>query len=347
MVALEVAVVHPDELGPGEVRLWTSFQRRAPLTSSPFLSATFTQAVGRARRDARVAVIEVDHRIEAFLPFQVRRGMAMPIGWPANDLEGFIRSGVAFDARQVVRRAHLRGWRFDHALAEEAALVAHQYDGTTLDCPVIAADDFPTYLASRTRSVRRVAGRVRDDLERAVGPICFEWRSTDHRHLQTLIEWKSRRYEGVAKLFRARWAAQVVEELAMSEAEDCTGILSVLSAGSQLVAVELKLAGPEGVALWLPSYESQLARYSPGIIGLLASVEAAVGRGITWFDLGYGQHDYKLRLATTSYPVAGGAVWARRTEALARSLYRRLLVTRPGRWPPAGGPGEAPRKTRP
>lgn len=353
LVTLEVAVVHPDELGPSELRLWSSFQQRALLTRSPFLSATFVRAVGRARRDAQVAVVEVDHRIEAFLPFQRSGSLAMPIGWPANDLQGFVHSGAAFDAREVVRRARLRGWRFDHALADEAALSRYQYEGTRLDCPVIATDDFGAYLAGRSRRVRRVLGRVRADLEREVGPLSFEWHSTEPRDLATLIDWKSRRYEGSARLFGDHWATQLVEELATTVAADCTGVLSTLSAGSRLVAVELKLAGPQGVAGWFASYRSELARFSPGLMGLLLGVEAAVRQGITWFDLGYGQHDYKFRLATTSYPVAGGAVWASRAEELARALYRRLrtigqasVTDEPGR-SRAEAPDGAPHRRHP
>ena len=61
---------------------------------------------------------------------------------------------------------------------------------------------------------------------------------------------------------------------------------------------------------------------------ILAVAEEAAARGISYYDLGYGQHSYKLRLANTSYPVAGGAVWVSRAEDLVRRIYRQRILAR-------------------
>ena len=61
---------------------------------------------------------------------------------------------------------------------------------------------------------------------------------------------------------------------------------------------------------------------------ILAVAEEAAARGISYYDLGYGQHSYKLRLANTSYPVAGGAVWVNRAEELVRRIYRQRVLAR-------------------
>src|ERR1700729_8702 len=112
---MRVTVVRPGDLGPSEAARWAAFQRTPPTTLSPFLSLTFAQTVDRHRPGARVAVVEDGGQIVAFLPFErTGRGMAVPMGYPMSNLQGFVGSGAPIDARAVLRRAGLRGWRFKH-----------------------------------------------------------------------------------------------------------------------------------------------------------------------------------------------------------------------------------------
>src|ERR1019366_7264692 len=141
-MGMRVAVVQPGELGPSEAALWAKFQHTSPLSLSPFLSLTFAQAVARARSTARVAVVEENGKIEAFLPFELAsKSIAIPIGWPMNDVQGFIGSGALLDARSVVRRAGLRAWRFDHAPLEQTALAPPHYHRTTFPSLVLDLTD--------------------------------------------------------------------------------------------------------------------------------------------------------------------------------------------------------------
>jgi CelD/BcsL family acetyltransferase involved in cellulose biosynthesis len=104
---MRVTVVRPGDLGPSEASLWARFQASLPVTLNPFLSLTFAQVVGRAWPNARVAVVEADGGIEAFLAFELApRRMGMPIGYPINDLQAFISRGAPIDARRrVIRQA--------------------------------------------------------------------------------------------------------------------------------------------------------------------------------------------------------------------------------------------------
>ncbi len=331
-----VTVVRPRDLGASDAQLWASFQRRSAEMQSPFLSLGFARAVGDERSSARVAIVEIDGRIEAFLAYErTPTRIGWPIGWPMNDLQGFVGSGAPFDAREVVRSAGLRGWRFDHALAAIAELARHEYTGTTVECPVAdLSDGYDRYLASRPRSLRRESGRTRRNLEHDHGPVSFEWRSTSRAEFDNLIRWKSGKYTGTRELFRDPSAHRIVERLAFAEGADCSGVLSVLGAGGRTVAVDLKLQGPSGVSGWLGGYDPAFARYAPGTLVLLAVAEHVAAHGLGRLDLGYGQHLYKFRLGNTSYRVAGGAVWVRPTEALARAAFRR--VTGRGRAAPLG-----------
>src|ERR1700749_4428345 len=131
---MRVTVVRPGDLGPGEASLWVRFQKSCPELQRLFFSLTFAQVVDRHRPNARVAVVEDDGDILAFLPFDLgSQRIGMPIGDPMNDLQGFISENAAIDAKRVIRKAGLRGWRYTAAPAEQPALTAHHYDGTLVE----------------------------------------------------------------------------------------------------------------------------------------------------------------------------------------------------------------------
>ena len=334
---MRVSVVRPAELGADEAMLWAKFQQQSPVTQNPFLSWTFTQVVGRARPGARVAVIEDGGQIQAFLPFELGpRRIGLPVGYPMNDMQGFVCSGAALDARQVVRKAGLRGWRFISAPADQAALVAHHYGGTAASCPVIdLSGGYPAYYASRSKSVTAEPARKRRALERDRGPVSLAWHTASQDHLRQMISWKSGKYHGALELFSDPSAVRIVSELAGTDNPDCQGVVSALLVGDQPVAINVNLVGPAGLYGWFPAYDPEARRFSPGMIMTFAIAEEAARQGITRYDLGYGQDKYKRGLANDSYAIAGGAVWTSRAEQLARQLYRRAsnrtIASRSGR----------------
>lgn len=324
---MRVTVVHPSELGPSELDLWAKFQQSAPAGASPFLSVTFAQTVGRHRTAARVAVIEDGGTVAAFLPFErTGAGMALPIGHPMNNLQGFVSSGAPLDARQVIRRARLRGWRFDNVRADEAALRPYHYAGALVRCPVVdLSGGYPAYTSGLSKSLVSEIARRRRALGRQRGPVTLDWNSaTPEADLRRLVSWKSGKYDGTRQLFTDPSAWAIVTELATSSSEDCAGSVSVLAADGQPFAIALWLAGAHELAAWFAAYDPEFRHSSPGTMILLVTAEEAAKRGLAHIDLGGGQDDYKFRLANSSYPVAGGAVWAYQAEEAARRTYRRF-----------------------
>jgi CelD/BcsL family acetyltransferase involved in cellulose biosynthesis len=63
-----------EDLGPAELGRWSRLQRGDPDLHSPLLRPEFAMAVGRGRRDARVAVVEDGGEVVALFPFE--RGWA-------------------------------------------------------------------------------------------------------------------------------------------------------------------------------------------------------------------------------------------------------------------------------
>ncbi len=344
---MQVTVVRPEELGPSERQLWRTYQQASVATSSPYMSFTFAQAVARYRPAARVAVIEDGGVIQAFLPFEISaHKIALPIGHPMSDFQGFIGSGAPMDARAVMRKAGLRGWHFHHAPASQKYLIPYHYHGTAERAPVIDISlGYHAYADSHTRpGAKRIAEKERS-LRRQLGPISLVWQSSDAEHLGLLIRWKSGKYGRTQLLFSEEpGSLKIVQDVATSDGEDCAGVVSVLRAGEQVVAVHLGLLGPMGLYSWMPSYDSELSRFSPGLLMWLPLIEEAAARAIPRIDLGYGQHSYKFDLANDSYLVVGGAIWASKAEQQARRLYRQLRYARrtiSGRILDSGGDGSS------
>lgn len=324
---MRVTVVRPGELGPEEARLWAKFQQLSPVTLNPFLSLAFAQAVDRFRQKARVAVIEEEGKIEAFLPFELAsRTIAVPIGSPMNDLQGFVHSGLPIDARQVIKRAGLRGWRFGQVPAEQRALIPHHYEGAVTQAPAIdLSDGYESYFSARSKSLTTKKMRQRRSLERQFGTVSLEWQSSGPQEsLRQLVAWKASKYHGTEKLVSDPTALRILEELGSADDEHCRGVVSVLRADQRPVAINLGMTGPRGLTGWFAAYDAELSRFSPGTLLILAVAEQAAAQGLGYYDLGYGQDSYKFRLANTSYSVAGGAVWVSRAERTARRLYRRI-----------------------
>jgi CelD/BcsL family acetyltransferase involved in cellulose biosynthesis len=323
---LRVTVVRPGELGPGEASLWARFQKSSPELQNPFFSLDFAQAVDRHRRNARVAVVESDGRIQAFLPFDLGpQRIGRPIGDPMNNLQGFISEDAHLDVRRVIRKAGLRGWRYLAAPESQRALTAHHYDGTLVEASLIdLRDGYEAYFASRSKKFTDDFKQQWRSAERRVGPVSLEWGSAAPEHIRQLIDWKSARYGGSRELFAEPAARDIVAELSVSPAEGCGGTVTVLRAGDRVLAIISALAGPGVMSGWFMGHDEEMKKFSPGKLLLLATAEEAARRDIRRFELGAGQDAYKSRLSNGSYPVAGGAVWAIPGERAARGLYRRF-----------------------
>lgn len=326
---MRVVVVRPDDLGPSEAALWAKFQHSSPITLNPFLSLSFAQAVGRARPTACVAVVEESNKIESFLPYELTsKRIARPIGWPMNDLQGFIGSGMNIDPRSVVKKAGLRGWRFDHALAEQRMLAPYCYPGTISPTwEMDLTNGYTAYLNNLSKTIVRKTGQKRRALERQFGDVRLQWSSPASEHFRTLIDWKTDQYRrtGVQELFSDPGTLRIVEELAATNYEDCRGVMSALLAGERLVAVHFGIQGPGYLSSWFPAYDQELSRFSPGMIMWFTLAEEASNWAVARISLGYGKLGFKMQVASESYGVVEGAVWASRIEQASRNLQGRLL----------------------
>lgn len=298
-------VVRPGDLGDTEITRW-----RAIGHPSPFLSPEFTQAVGRFRGEARVAVLSDGPQIVAFFPYErAGLGLGRPIGAGLTDCQGYVGApGLEFDPRALLRACRLSVWEFDHLLAEQTAFAPYHAE-TRVEPVMDLAGGFVAYAemirANSPKTVKTVRYKDRK-LGREVGEVTYTFAEKDIAELWRLMAWKSDQYRrtGRTDRFARPWIVSLVEHLH----ETGVGVLSVLRAGDRTISSHFGLRTGTAMAGWFPAYDPEFARYSPGMIGHLRMAEAAAGHGVTQIAMGRGGREYKDWLKNGEFGIAEGRV---------------------------------------
>jgi CelD/BcsL family acetyltransferase involved in cellulose biosynthesis len=262
-----------------------------------------------------------------------------------NNLQGFVSEGATIDAERVIHKAGLRGWRFTATSATQGALAAHHYEGTLVEAPLVdLSEGYESYFAGRSKKFLSDYNRKWRALERDVGPVSLEWGTTELEPVRQLIDWQCARYAGARFLFADAATRSIVEELGTSASEDCRGVVNVLRAGDQVVAVSSHLTCPGVLCGWFVAYDHDLKKYSPGTTVMIATLEGAERCHITRVDMCAGQDFYKNRISSLLVPDRRGyragdprrARGARSLPALARVRLvrgRRHRVHYQSEWP--------------
>ena len=118
------------------------------------------------------------------------------------------------------------------------------------------------------------------------------------------------------------------------EGDGFSPLLSTLHAGDQLIAVHLALRSNNVVASWIPTYEQDFSKYSPGLILHVELARWAAEVGIERIDLGRGENQMKASLMSGAFPVAIGSIDRRFIQrTLTRGYYglRNLIHASPFR----------------
>jgi CelD/BcsL family acetyltransferase involved in cellulose biosynthesis len=325
---VKVHVVPAAALGPPERGRWAELQRASPLYRSPFFRPEFTAAVARVR-DVRVAVIEDGGVVAGFFPFEVgRRRNGRPVGRPFSDYHGVVIDDAAeLDPRALVRACGLATWSFDHLPAGLAAFAPYALAhgrSPYLDL----AQGFEAYLADRRgRSDIRGLARKARRLARDLGPPRFVANAYAPSLLDRLVAWKRLQYAqtGVRDVLADAGSRGLLRVVHESRCPGFSGMLSVLYAGDLVAGMHLGLRSGPVLHGWFPAYNSDLHRYSPGLLLMLALAEAAPALGIAEIDLGKGDARYKQALASGSVALYEGRVGSHPLSGRIRTSARRTV----------------------
>ena len=328
---MRITVISARELSAQEVRSWSVLQDSNPALSSPYFSPQFTQAVAAVRDDVFVGVMEEAGQIVGFFPFQ--KGpmrMGRPVGGALSDFQAVIAAADAqWDAQELVAKCGLALWDFDHLLSYQAPFAF--YHRVKADSPYLdLSNGYEAYASARREDGSEQINKSGDlprklrKLEREIGPVEFAAHKSDEEALRLLLKWKSQQYLSslTTDVFSYQWTVALLRRLLEIQTPEFAGMLSVLSINGRIIAAHLGMRSKTHWHYWFPSYDHELAKYSPGLLLLLRMAQAAPQMGIKRIDLGKGESHYKNRLASGQVGIAEGSVLVKPWASLWRSVRR-------------------------
>jgi CelD/BcsL family acetyltransferase involved in cellulose biosynthesis len=304
---------------------------------SPFLSPEFTLAVGRLRRQARVAVLCEGPRTVGFFPFELRtHGVGVPIAGAISGCQGLMHAPdlVEWDPQQLLQACGLAVWKFDHLADEQKPF--ERYKRLRTPSPIMdLSGGYDAFLARQYRkssgpadsrpvktSLKELAYKERR-LARDVGDLRFVFNSSDPAALRTLMAWKAAQYQrtGATDMFARPWVVGLLEDVFETRTDHFAGVLSELYAGDELVAIQFGLRCGPVLAGWHLTYNAGLPRYSPGLLQILHLARAAAASGIQTIHMGRGATAYKAMFSSSQdLFVAEGQVVRRSSGAALHSV---------------------------
>ncbi|MGY3786715.1 GNAT family N-acetyltransferase [Streptomyces antibioticus] len=309
-------VLSPKDLGEGERERWRALRAASTAPRNPFMEPEFTDAVGRVRPRARVAVVYEGREPVGFLPHERGRlGRGQALAYGVSDAQGAVLApGLGLNADELMRAASLSSFAFDNLEAEQGLLVPHaaaEYTAYVIDVEK-GYETYESVLRAQSPKFLKTTLAKERRLGRQVGELRFVFDERDPAALRTLMAWKSAQYRrtGRRDRFAQPWITRLVHTLHETRAPECSGTLSVLYAGDKPIAAHFGLRSSTVLACWFPSYDTEFAKYSPGLVLHLRMAEAAAAAGIGLLDLGRGAAEYKDSLKTGEIPVFEGA-WTR------------------------------------
>ncbi|MBX3481808.1 MAG: GNAT family N-acetyltransferase [Caulobacter sp.] len=317
-------IIGADALTPSERALWLEWIAADPVYESPFFHPDFTAIAGQVAPGARLAVLHQGGKVVGFLPHQRRGGAAQPLAAPLNDYHGVIAAPgqqIGLDAAPDLLEARsftATGW------AGPARAGGPVTRARTLLADVSAGWD--TYYAARKAAFPKFLKdkeRARRSLERDLGPVRVETTSSDLSHFDRLIALKQDQYRRSRRhdIFDCGWTVELLRALMTQAAPTFGARLAVLYAGDRPMAYELGLRGGGHYHFWVPAYEEEGARYSPGMLLSMDTMKAGAAEGVSLYDFGFEGEAYKKYFCDLTRTVfEGPALSSGLSAGLARTM---------------------------
>jgi CelD/BcsL family acetyltransferase involved in cellulose biosynthesis len=312
---VDIQVVEMAALDETLVARWQAIQDRIPAFASPFLGPGWARLVADCGRTVRVAILRRNGVAAGFFPFElVRAGHGKPVGTVFCDYQAVVvEPDVAWDVETLLSACGLRRWDFDHLLKDQAPFARYhlRHDFSPVMDLSSGFEAYRRRLAAEKRRQLTQAARRRRQIQRALGPVTFTAHDPDADILDRLLALKGAQWasNGWSGRFEAPWERALTAGLMLTDTPAFGGLLSVLSAGRQPLAIHL---GPRSRTIWhywITAYDPTAARFSPGIVLLEQMAQAAPSLGLGAIDLGKGNCSYKCRFMTEAVPLAEGTCW--------------------------------------
>lgn len=291
---MRVHVIHPADLGSGEIDAWHRMQKATTSQADPFLSPEYAIAVGRFRPRSRVAVLEDGQCTAGFFPFEGRKlGVGVPLSGWLSACQGVVHEpGAQWDMAELLHACNLSAWRFDNLIADQAGIASDRAD--ILPAPIIdVTGGFDSYYAQvRERSPRfcREIERKARKFAREAGELRLVGDSPDPELLNLMIAWKSAQYRGTDAVnrFAFPWVTGLLHAALAMRSDHLTGLLSVLYAGGRPVSMQFGLRSGGVLEGWFTVYDQHFSKYSPGLVHIKMTAETLHDHGIDRLHMGKG-----------------------------------------------------------
>lgn len=330
---MKARVIQASMLSGEDRSHWRALQASNSRFSNPFFTPDFSEAMGAARADAQVAVLD-QGGARAYFPYHRRSGgVAKPIGGPLCDYQGVIHGAdFHFEAEELLAACGLASYDFNHALAEEASFHAGAVSSSASPFMDLSSgfEEYAKTLPQAGRHAVKETERRRRKLEREVGPVRFVYKDRDEEAWRWLVETKSRAFRrmGVKPAFELPWIAALLARLRNADSADFSGILSTVRAGDTIVAAHFGMRSARVLHWWFTTYDEAHRAYAPGLILILEVARLAASEGWSILDFGRGDQYYKTAFANGETPLCEGSIERARTPAgWARRLNKAAIKT--------------------
>jgi CelD/BcsL family acetyltransferase involved in cellulose biosynthesis len=276
-----------------------------------------------------VAVVEDGGEVVGLFPFERGwGGVGRALAYDVSDYQGVVHApGLDWHGPDLLRACRLHVWEFDHLVGSQVDRFGPQELEHRASPVIDLSAGWEAWHAGRRAASRSRMKKARSHERRLVsevGPVRTELTTTDGSRLDLLLRWKSAQYvrTGRRDRFRQDWLVEAIRELFHHPTDGFSLVLSTLLVGDRPAALYLALRSHDVLAGWFPAYDTELARYSPGLLHLIDLARLAAGDGVRTFDLGAGEAGYKETLKSHDAQVARGVVRRPSVVAAARRAQR-------------------------
>lgn len=333
---LKAEVLFPSAMGDADLAAWRAWCAATPQFASPLLGPEFARLTERVREDARVAVFRRGGETVGFLPHHRRPdGFARPIGAAFSDYHALVTApGARVDIGETMAAAGICAFRYSALVDPHGLFTA----GSAPAAPGWQISVKPNVDAYRERiraaNPKRYKnfGRLRNKLEREVGPLRLTPGDTDPIAFEQLLAWKRGQYAGAGlhDVLRPEWARRLMRTAFAERTGELRGLMTTLRAGDRLVAGHFGVACRGVFHGWISSIDPEVCACGPGLVLMLRLPEAIDAMGIDVYDMAPSHEHYKAPFATATVATREGL-------ALAGNAAGRAAAVREGAWDFAGG----------
>lgn len=323
------------ELSEAESLAWDTLHGAETDLNQAFLSRTYIRHVARMNSGVRI-VVGYENGTPAFLlPLQPKRGFTSrfgvfePAGDVMTDYFGVVaKADVRISPANLLAatRGRINAILFTHLDQTQARFGLNGDERriglrTRLGVP---SGEYWARLRYTHKKLVTDTERREKKLQNDIGLLHFEWQSSAlDADLNWLIEAKKAQYSRTGRMYAALFDdvyVDLLRRLSRTQESECSGILSVLRCGDQIVAAHFGLKCRDVLHVWFPVYDKKFASYSPGRILLKHMFAAAAKAGVEIFDRGEGDSQAKRDFANDEHYYSKGLWLAPGLRGRAASL---------------------------